>query len=297
MDWICTSRGAIAMKRFYRLCLLTTVISLAGSSALQAEDSVGLSRTPYVSPALTPDVLYRLRRIDARRLAAARAAALAQATANDVRPAVAPVVRPAAAAQPAPAVRPAPVIRPVSWGVRMGALSAYPAAVYGQTQSPAPPMPPASTAQGSYDAPAAAPATSTINPYKYAYAGRADAGSCYGSAYTSGYYLSGCYRTNACCRASRRLCTPCGGMCLGCTPGCYIAQTPPCPTTCAYGYPATGTTSAPPAYGTPTPVPSTTPSPPAPANPDAPPQPIERKVTPAPQANLFPRIPGLPPGA
>ncbi len=272
------------MKGLFRLCLMTTVISLAGSVGLQAED--GVVRTPYVSPAVTPEVLYRLRRIDARRLAAARAAALPQVATTEVRVASTPVVRSVSS-----------VVRPVSWGVRMGALSAYPAAVYGQTQSPAPPIPPASTAQGSYDAPAAAPTTSPINPYKYAYAGRADAGYCYGSAYTSGYYLSGCYRENACCRASRRYCTPFGGMCYGCTSGCYIPQTPPCATTCAYGYPASGTTISPPAYGTPTPVPSTSPPPPAPSNPDAPPQPIEKKPTPAPQANLFPRIPGLPPDA
>src|SRR5437868_13002445 len=169
------------MKGLFRLCLLTTAISLAGSSALQAEDI--LVRTPYVSPAVTPEVLYLLRRIDARRLAAARAAAQLQTSAAELRPSSAPVVRPVS-----------PVVRPVSWGLRMGSFSAYPAAIYGQTQSPASPMPPASTDQGSYDAPAAAaPVTSTINPYKYAYAGRSDAGFCYASAYNSGYYLSGCF--------------------------------------------------------------------------------------------------------
>src|SRR6185437_12175211 len=113
------------MKGFYRLCLLTTVISLASYAALRAEDNV--VRTPYVSPAVTPEVLYRLRRIDARRLAAARAAALSQVATTEVRAPAAPVVRPVS-----------PLVRPVSWGVRAGALSSYPAAIYGQTQSPAP---------------------------------------------------------------------------------------------------------------------------------------------------------------
>src|SRR5882672_5715685 len=103
------------MKGLFRLCLLTTAISLAGSSALQAEDIV--VRTPYVSPAVTPEVLYRLRRIDARRLAAARAAALSQAAATEVRGPSAPAVRPVS-----------PVVRPISWGLRMGSFSAYPAA-------------------------------------------------------------------------------------------------------------------------------------------------------------------------
>src|SRR5258707_15196131 len=116
------------MKSFAGVCLFTVAISLAVVSPSQAEDSVVLSRTPYVSPAVTPDVLYRLRRIDARRLAAARAAAQLQAAAAEVRPTTAPVVRPVS-----------PVVRPVSWGVRMGAFSAYPAAIFGQTQSPAPP--------------------------------------------------------------------------------------------------------------------------------------------------------------
>src|SRR5258708_27791006 len=132
-------------------------------------------------------------------------------------------------------------------------------------------MPPASTDQGSYDAPAAAaPVTSTINPYKYAYAGRSDAGYCYGSAYNSGYYLSGCFRSNACCRASRRLCTPFGGMSYGCTSGCYISQTPACPTTCAYGYSPSGNKIFPPALWTPAPVSLTAPPSPAPPNPRPP---------------------------
>lgn len=285
------------MKGMTRSCLWTAVINLAIVCPMQAADVVVPPRGAPPAPPKEPEVFYRLRRIDLKRLAAARAAALSQAAAQSRAATSLPAttLSQTAAVQARSAVQ--PVVRPVSWGYRLGALSAYPAAIYGQTQSPAPPSPPASTAQPMYDAPTAAPATSTINPYKYAYAGRADSGTCFGSAYTSGYYLSGCYQSNACCRASRRLCTPFGGMSYGCTPGCYIPQTPPCSTTCAYTYPATGTTTAPPAYGTPTPLPSTTPPPPAPVNPDAPPQPIEKKVTPAPQANLFPKIPGLPPDA
>jgi hypothetical protein len=205
--------------------------------------------------------------------------------------------------------------RPVSYGIRSGLGSMYPAAIFGQTgpapSQPAMTYPPSAGAQG---------LPADINQQKYAYASRCNG--CYGGEtyyspgyssygysspiYNSGYYTSGCYQSNACCRTSRRFCTPFGGMFRGCGCSCYSPPPPPCPTTCyvdpCYGPMGGGAYYAPPAYGTPTPMPSTpapsTTTPPAPGNIDnGPPQPIEKKVTPEPQANLSPRIPGLPPDA
>ena len=147
------------------------------------------------------------------------------------------------------------------------------------------------------------------DPNKYSYAAPAGSGY-YGSVYNSGYYTSGCYETNACCRCCRRRCTIFGGMSYGCGPGCYAAVPPPCTTTCNYAdpcYQPGGMFVAPPTNGTPNPAPATPgaaqpPTPqaptPAPAVEDvSPPQPIEKKAASPPQANLAPSIPGLPPDA
>ncbi len=211
--------------------------------------------------------------------------------------------------------------RPVSYGLRTSIGSMYPGAIFGQT-GPAPSQP-AMTYPPSAGATGALPAD--MNSQKYAYASRCDGcnggvayyspayggANYYGPAYSygyspvynSGYYTSGCYQANACCRTSRRCCTPFGGMFRGCGCSCYSPPPPPCPTTCyvdpCYGPTGGATYYSPPASGTPTPAPSTkTPAPPAPSNlDDSSPQPVEKKVTPEPQANLFPRIPGLPPDA
>jgi hypothetical protein len=189
------------------------------------------------------------------------------------------------------------VLRPVSWGSRLAVAYVYPTAAYGQyVQAPGEPTPENPAAAGATGYPAG------INPYKYAYPTRGAGSYYYATAYNSGYYTTGCYEVNACCRCSRRRCTLFGGMCYGCSPGCYTSIPAPCPSTCAYVDPC-GNMIAPPAFGTPTPVPSTAPPAAAPPTPSpapengAPPQPVEKKVTPAPQANLYPRIPGLPPDA
>jgi hypothetical protein len=125
----------------------------------------------------------------------------------------------------------------------------------------------------------------------------------WGTPYNAGYYGSGCYTGNACCRASQRYCTPFGGMFRGCGSGCYLPTPAPCPTACAYVDPCGPVTGSPvvtppAADATPLPSPSNT-APPTPQPPDAqdPATPVEKKVTPAPQARNFPRIPGLPPDA
>jgi hypothetical protein len=187
------------------------------------------------------------------------------------------------------------VLRPASWGSRLAVAYVYPTAAYGQyVQAPGEPPADSQIMNGSSSSYPAG-----INPYKYAYPPGGGAGYYYASVYSSGYYTSGCYEINACCRCCRRRCTLFGGMAYGCGPGCYTSIPAPCPTACAYG----GYMISPPAYGTPTPAPATAPTTPAPPTPapgtddGAPPQPIEKKVTPAPQANVFPRIPGLPPDA
>ncbi len=225
--------------------------------------------------------------------------------------------------------------RPVTWGVRYGVGAyGYPASLFGQVTAPADAQP--TTAPSQPLAPAYAqpnygngsmyqgtPATTPVTGYSsiYGYAGRfygpyygygpsyygyAGAGG-WGSPYNAGYYGSGGYSANACCRASRRYSTPFGGMALGCGSGCYLPTPPPCPTACAYVDPCgpvTGSPSAvPQTYDSPTLYPpGTGPSnaaPPTPAPPDAQPPttPVEKKVIPAPQAKNFPRIPGLPPDA
>ncbi|MGE5193011.1 MAG: hypothetical protein ACM3U2_10955, partial [Deltaproteobacteria bacterium] len=199
---------------------------------------------------------------------------------------------------PFPPVGQQVVFRPVSWGSRLAVAYVYPTAAYGQyVQAPGEPAA-ESRAMNS----GATSYPEGINPYKYSYVSRGMGGYYYASAYNSGYYTTGCYQTNACCRCSRRRCTLFGGMGYGCGPGCYTTIPAPCATACAPINPY-GNSIAPPAYGTPTPTPSAAPPTPAPPTPApgtdnaAPPQPIEKKVTPAPQANLFPRIPGLPPDA
>lgn len=214
-----------------------------------------------------------------------------------------PVSRPTASAVPVSQSGQQVVVRPVTYGMRVGLGSMYPAAIFGQT-APSSPQPGTSYPAAGGAAPGY---PMSINPEKYSYASRSNGACCdgtgYSPVYNSGYYTSGCYQSNACCRTSRRQCTLFGGLFRGCGSGCYSPPPPPCSTTC-YADPCSapmgGTYYAPPAYGTPTPIPSTTPTPPAPGNPVenvAPPQPIEKKVTPEPQAKLSPRIPGLPPDA
>jgi len=205
----------------------------------------------------------------------------------------------------APRARDVLGVRPVGWRARHALGYAYPPLMIGQydqppidsrsATAPAPQGPPMYDPQTTVNAPAA-----TLGPapgYKYGYAGRYPGAYAWSSAYNSGYYTAGCYGVNACCRASRRYCTPFGGMFRGCGPGCYVAQVPPCPTNCQMG--PVINAAAPPAYGTPTPVPSTAPQVPTPATPPspAPPQPVEKKVTPAPQASVSPKLPSLPPDA
>ena len=120
----------------------------------------------------------------------------------------------------------------------------------------------------------------------------------WGSGYNSPYYTAGYYGANACCRSSRRLCTPFGGMALGCGSGCYVATPPPCPTLCdpcntsaaGPGY-APQPMIAPPASGI---QPQPQPLPPTPQPPTETPPPPQPSVKPAPQASLFPRVPIYP---
>jgi hypothetical protein len=227
--------------------------------------------------------------------------------------------------------------RPVSWGARYGVGAGYPASLFGQVTSPVNPQQ-TSPAPNQPQTPAYAqpnygngsmylgtPSTTPVTGYSsiYGYAGRFYGpyygyGPSYysyggmggwGTPYNAGYYGSGCYMGNACCRASRRYCTPFGGMFMGCGGGCYIPTPPPCPTACAYVDPCgpvTGTpvpsvptpSAAPQTYDTPLPSPSNaTPPAPQPPGADEPATPIDKKVTPAPQAKNFPRIPNLPPDA
>ena len=201
-------------------------------------------------------------------------------------------------------------VRPVTYGVRFSLGSMYPVAILGQTAQ-ASPQPGAAYPA----APGASPGSaSNINPEKYSFGGRTGVPySCNmgnSPVYLSGYYTTGCYQTNACCRCSRRTCTTFGGMFRGCGPCCYSPPPPACPATCYgnAGYAPMGGVNyyAPPANGTPTPAPATRPAPtPAPTSPAPaqtlqdvePPQPIERKGDSEPQAQLFPQIPGLPPDA
>lgn len=228
--------------------------------------------------------------------------------------------------------------RPVSWGVRYGVVGyGYPTSLFGQLTAPAAQPMPAPAGQpltpayaqpnyGNGSMYQGTPNTTPVTGYSsiYGYAGRFygpyygygpsyySYGGSYGwgSPYNAGYYGSGCYTGNACCRASQRYCTPFGGMFRGCGSGCYLPTPAPCPTACAYVDPCgpvTGSpTVAPPTpqtYDNPTQGPPNTPpsntAPPTPQPPDAqdPATPVEKKVTPAPQARTFPRIPGLPPDA
>ena len=270
------------MKRHLAFCLVAAAASVAGAPALRAEDKPAPRGYLYFTPAKGSGTRYRYQPVSDTQPARGQAMALSQQAAP-------------AYSAPLPPVGQQVVLRPASWGSRVAVAYVYPTAAYGQyVQAPGEPGPEYQATNGGT---ASYPAG--INPYKYSYAGRGVGNYYYASVYNSGYYASGCYQANACCRCSRRRCTLFGGMGYGCGPGCYTAIPAPCPTACAYG----GNMIAPPAYGTPTPAPSATPPAavpptPAPATEDAaPPQPIEKKVTPAPQANLFPRIPGLPPDA
>jgi hypothetical protein len=271
------------MKRTPAFCLLAATIGLAAGSAVRAEDDAPQWSYRY-TPVTGSGTTYRVQPVSGVQPVARRAIYAPQ-----------PAVRSQTALPP---VGQQVVLRPVSWGTRASVAYVYPTAVYGQyVQAPGQP---AADVQAVYGGSTTYPAG--INPNKYAYAAPSTGGYYYASAYNSGYYTTGCYQANACCRCSRRRCTLFGGMGYGCGSGCYTAIPAPCPTTCAYVDPC-GTTVAPPAYGTPTPIPSTSPAAPNPPTPApsaenvAPPQPIEKKVTPSPQANLFPRIPGLPPDA
>lgn len=223
--------------------------------------------------------------------------------------------------------------RPVSWTARYGVGAGYPASLFGQVTAPpaAQPAPAASQPQtpayaqpnyGNGSMYLGTPSTTPVTGYSsiYGYAGRFygpyygygpsyysyDGMGGWGTPYNAGYYGSGCYTANACCRASRRYCTPFGGMFRGCGCGCYIPNPPPCPTACAVvdpcgpvtGTPAPAPSAAPQTYDTPLPAPSNatppTPQPPAAQDPVTP---VEKKVTPSPQARNFPRIPELSPDA
>jgi hypothetical protein len=268
------------MKRHLAFCLLAAAASLAAAPVLRAEEQPPPRGYRYFTPARGSGTTYRYRPVSDIQTTRHQPVELSQRAAP-------------AFSAPLPPVGQQVVLRPVSWGSRLAVAYVYPTAAYGQYgQTPGQPAPESQVMGGNSSSYPAG-----INPYKYAYPPGGGAGYSYAPVYSSGYYTSGCYQANACCRCCRRRCTLFGGMAYGCSPGCYTSIPAPCPTACAYG----GMIS-PPAYGTPTPVPSaapTTPPPtPAPGTDDgAPPQPIEKKVTPVPQANLFPRIPGLPPDA
>ena len=206
----------------------------------------------------------------------------------------------------APRARDVLAVRPINW--RAGYGYAYPPLLFGQYQQPAPINTQAARAPAIQGPPPYDPQTTAGAPaepimaapgYKYSYSGRYPGAYAWSSAYNSGYYTGGCYSVNACCRASRRYCTPFGGMFRGWGRGCYVAQAQACPTNCQMG-PVPNQVS-PPAYGTPTPIPATAPqSPtPTPASPPtpAPPEPVEKKVRPEPQASTFPKLPSFPPDA
>jgi hypothetical protein len=203
-------------------------------------------------------------------------------------------------------VRPAVGNRlPASLFVQYGPVGGAQPAAPGATSAPAGQVPMSS----------AAPAPGGISSI-YAYSGRpygpyyANAvqfysygGNCgWGSPYNSIYYNSGCYLDNACCRSSRRLCTPFGGMGYGCGPGCYVATSPLCPTGCdRYGTMSPSPSIAPPTYAPPPAgnmqpqaKPQPQPMPPVPQPPvetPDPPQPLEKED---PQASNSPRVPVLP---
>lgn len=282
------------MKRSIALSLAAAAVGLAVVPSLFAEDKAPQRSYLYFAPSSSSGTTYRYRPVETPR---PKEQVPMRGTAVSQQKAATPV---SASAAPAPrAGQQVVVLRPVSWGLRSGLGSFYPMAIFGQV-TPIEQQPASGTP--------AAPYASGINPNKYAYASRNDAGMYYSSAYNSGYYASGCYETNACCRCSRRKCTLFGGMFRGCGSGCYTVVPPPCPTACAVqlyyappaGTPNYGPPASTPAYGPATPPTPPNPTPPTPGTPDdnaSPPQPIEKKVTPAPQARLLPRIPGLPPDA
>lgn len=301
------------MKRLFALGLLAVAASLTAQASARAEDAPQPQRGYlFFPPGPRPQAVNR-----------------SPVAAPQPAPAQAPTQAPAAAPETA-ATRPGPYTgyyvpaRPVTWGVRYAVTNGYPPSLFGQfigaePQDPAPVAPPQPGAPaapmytnppaGTYAAPAPYPPAGLSSIYGYAgrgygpyygygpmYYGYGGCGS-WGSAYNSPYYTSGYYQTNACCRAGRRYLTPFGGMGYGCGSGCYVQIPPPCPTACD----PCATATAPPASGTPLPAPGASPTPvaPQPQPPGAatPPAPIEKRVVPAPQANLLPRIPDLPPDA
>ena len=111
-----------------------------------------------------------------------------------------PVSQPTGSAVPVAGNGQHVVARPVTYGIRYGLGSMYPASIYGQT-APANAQP----GSGYSAASGAAPGyPMSINPDKYSYASRSSGayydGTGYSPVYNSGYYTSGCYESNACCR-------------------------------------------------------------------------------------------------
>src|SRR5262245_42118685 len=272
------------MKRFSAFCVAVVATSALALPELRAQEKTPPRGYIYYTPLNGSGTTYRFLAPSRDQATTRRAIYVPQQTAAAQRPEASPAGQRVA-------------VRPVNWGPRALTAYFYPTVAVGQyVQAPGQP---AAEVQGAYGGTANYPAG--INPYKYSYPANDPGGYYYAPVYNSGYYTSGCYQENACCRCCRRRCTLFGGMAYGCGAGCYTMIPPPCPTACAYGVPY-GNMVAPPANGAPTPAPSAappTPTPPTPAPLDenAPPQPIEKKVSPAPQANLFPRIPGLPPDA
>ena len=320
------------MPRYFALSLTVLTASLLAGAVARAADPQPQRGYLYFPPVKSPASTYQ-----ARPVAQPQPQAQAVARIAHARLIATPAV-PYGYAVPA---------RPVSWGARYSVGTGYPASLFGQltaptyaqpTPTPAPlaqPMTPA-YAQPNYGNGSMYMGTASTTPVTgyssiYGYAGRfygpyygygpsyygyGGAGG-WGTPYNSGYYGSGCYSANACCRASRRYCTPFGGMFRGCGSGCYLPTPAACPTACAYSNPCgqmTGSlTPVPQTYDSPTLTPSNTapsntgranpaptynPAPPTPAPPDADaPTPVEKKVTPAPQAKNYPRFPNLPPDA
>jgi len=298
------------MKRLFALASVAVAACLAAQGPAWAQDAPQPQRGyQFFPPGPRPQALNRAP------VAAPQAAQAAPAQA----PAVAPVPAPA---HPGPYTAYYVPARPAAWGVRYAVTNGYPASLFGQVvdadpQDPVPIAPPQSGAPAApmytnppaagYAAPAPYPPAGLSSIYGYAgrgygpyygygpmYYGYGGTGN-WGSAYNSAYYNGGYYQGNACCRAGRRYLTPFGGMGYGCGSGCYVAIPPPCPMVCD----PCATTGAPPASGTPLPPPNANPGPPTPQPPAAgtPPAPIEKRVVPAPQANLLPRLPDLPPDA
>jgi hypothetical protein len=295
------------MKRPLALGCLALAASLAAANLSQADEN---PQPPRGNLLLQPGL---------RPAAPNRTPAVPGGSAANQGPAVPPD-----AAQVSPGPHPGYYllpVRPVTWGVRYGVTNGYPPSLFGQgfvdlnAQGTVPQVAapqPGEPAAPIYTNPPAGSYANTPAPYPpaglssiYGYAGRFYGpyygyGPMYygyggtggwGSAYNSAYYTGGYYQGNACCRAGRRYATPFGGAGYGWGSGCYVMVPPPCPTICDPCLPAG------PAAGTPLPAPSATPPSPQPPAGATPPAPIEKRVVPAPQAQLLPRIPDMPPDA